>query len=47
LVKNPGGVSGGVTRIVLDGEALKGDAPAVPIASDGKRRHVEITLGCP
>jgi cyclic beta-1,2-glucan synthetase len=45
VVKNPDGVSSGVTRIGLDGQALVGDVPAILISRDGKRRHVEVTLG--
>ncbi len=44
-VKNPAGVSRGVARVMLDGKALEGDAPAIPIGGDGQLRRVEITLG--
>ena len=42
-VRNPSGVSRGVERVVMDGEAL--DDGRIPLVDDGRRRCVEVTLG--
>jgi len=44
-VENPRRVSRGVTRVELDGKALEGARPAIPLADDGAIHRVRILLG--
>jgi cyclic beta-1,2-glucan synthetase len=44
-VENPQGVSRGVVSTELDGEPLKGDGAAVPLADDGRTHHLKVVLG--
>ena len=44
-VENSGGVSRGVVRIELDGAALAGNPPLIPLADDGAMHGVRVVLG--
>jgi cyclic beta-1,2-glucan synthetase len=44
-VENPNGVSRGVVRAELDGEALPGPQARIPLADDGATHHVLVVLG--
>ena len=44
-VENPNGVSRGVTRISLDGEALHTSDGRIPLADDSARHSVTVVLG--
>ena len=44
-VENPHGVSRGVVRIELDGAALAGNPPLIPLADDGAMHGVRVVLG--
>ncbi len=44
-VENPRGVSRGVARIELDGEALPAERARVPLADDGKTHRLRVVLG--
>ena len=44
-VENPNGVSRGVTLVELDGEALPGTRPGIPLADDGATHRVRVVLG--
>ena len=44
-VENPQGVSRGVTRLELDGEALPADGSTVALADDGATHRVRVVLG--
>ena len=44
-VENPDGVSRGVTRVELDGEALPGRTTRIPLADDGATHRVRVVLG--
>ncbi len=44
-VENPRGVSRGVTRLELDGEALSGERVRIPLADDGATHRVRVILG--
>ena len=44
-VENPDGVSRGVTRVELDGKALSGARPGIPLTDDGATHRVRVVLG--
>ena len=44
-VENPGGASGGVSRLVVDGVRLAAGEAAVRLVDDGRRHSVVVTLG--
>jgi cyclic beta-1,2-glucan synthetase len=44
-VENPAGVSRGVARAELDGEALAEGAARVPLVDDGGTHRVRVVLG--
>ncbi len=44
-VENPRGVSRGVTRLELDGEALPATSAGIPLADDGAIHRVRVVLG--
>jgi cyclic beta-1,2-glucan synthetase len=44
-VENPRAVSRGITRLELDGEALRPDGAGVPLADDGAVHRVRVVLG--
>jgi cyclic beta-1,2-glucan synthetase len=44
-VENPRGVTRGVTRVELDGVALPGNPPQIPLSNDGTAHRVRVTLG--
>jgi cyclic beta-1,2-glucan synthetase len=44
-VENPRGVSRGITRLELDGEALSSVRPLIPLVNDGAAHRVRIVLG--
>ncbi|EJO59722.1 GH36-type glycosyl hydrolase domain-containing protein, partial [Burkholderia multivorans] len=45
VVENPGGASGGVSRLVVDGVRLAAGEAAVRLVDDGRRHSVVVTLG--
>jgi cyclic beta-1,2-glucan synthetase len=47
LIENPDGVSHGVVRAELDGEALAGEPVVIPLVDDGATHHVRLRLGEP
>jgi cyclic beta-1,2-glucan synthetase len=44
-VENPRGVSRGVTRVELDGQALSEERTRIPLADDGATHRVRVVLG--
>jgi cyclic beta-1,2-glucan synthetase len=44
-VSNPDGVSRGVVRAELDGIALPGTEPRIPLMDDGATHRVRVVLG--
>ena len=44
-VENPHGVSRGVARVELDGEALSENRARIPLADDGAIHRVRVILG--
>ena len=44
-VENPNGVSRGVVRADLDGRAVPGQPPRIPLADDGGNHRIRIVLG--
>jgi cyclic beta-1,2-glucan synthetase len=45
VVENPNGVSRGLAWAELDGQALTGGSPAIPLVDDGATHRVRIELG--
>ena len=45
VVQNPHGATRGVSRIAVDGKELGKDVRAIPLADDGARHRIEVTLG--
>jgi cyclic beta-1,2-glucan synthetase len=45
VVQNPHGATRGVSRIAVDGKELEKDVRAIPLADDGARHRIEVTLG--
>lgn len=45
VIENPRGVCRGVSRVELDGSALKDSAAMIPLADDGNAHQIKLTLG--
>jgi cyclic beta-1,2-glucan synthetase len=45
VVQNPHGATRGVSRIAVDGRELEKDVRAIPLADDGARHRIDVTLG--
>jgi len=46
-VENPRGVSCGVTRVELDGQALASERACIPLTDDGTTHRIRVILGRP